>query len=74
MFDSIDPKKLVEQDPDFKKYLAEACLAIMLYDKGAAPFIASVHSFYSIGMSTQDLVQWVRNMKSFEDHKPDSET
>lgn len=64
MFDKVDYKKLMEQDPEFKQFVTDVLLEMFLADSDARPFLTSVHGFYNIGMDKAQVVQWVRNMKA----------
>lgn len=64
MFGKIDYKKLMEQDPEFKKFIQEVLVEMFTADQQGHDFLASVHSFYNIGMTVEQVSQWVRNMKA----------
>jgi hypothetical protein len=64
MFDKIDFNKLMEQDPAFKTYVQEVLVAMFTADQEGHAFLASVHGFYNIGMTVEQVAQWVRNMKA----------
>lgn len=64
MFGKIDYKKLMDEDPEFKKFIQEVVVEMFLSDKGGHDFLATVHSFYNIGMSVEQVSQWARNMKA----------
>lgn len=64
MFGQIDYKKLMEEDPAFKEFVQNILLEMFMSDKEGHSFLASVHSFYNIGMTQQQVAQWVRNMKA----------
>lgn len=63
-FDKIDYKKLMEQDPEFKEFVKDILLEMFMLDKESQGFLASVHGFYNIGMTREQVAQWVRNMKA----------
>jgi len=64
----VDYKKLVEQEPQFKDYLEQALVKLMLSTKDGQNFIKSVHSFYQIGTSLDDLSTWFNSIKPEEDN------
>lgn len=64
MFGRIDYKKLMEEDPEFKKFVQTVLLEMFMSDQEGHAFLASVHSFYNIGMTVEQVSQWVRNMKA----------
>lgn len=64
MFEPIDYIKLMEQDPEFKKFFTDVVIKLFTTDPDSQPFIGSVHSFYTIGNTAEQVVQWVRNMKA----------
>jgi len=63
MFNKIDFKKMIDQDPEFKKFVAEILLDMMLLEDDQG-FLQSVHGFYNIGMTVEQVSQWVRNIKA----------
>lgn len=64
MFDRIDYKKIMAEDPEFKNFIQEVLLEMFTADKEGHQFLASVHAFYNIGMTVEQVSQWVRNMKA----------
>lgn len=64
MFDKINFKKLMEEDPAFKEYVKACLLEMFMLEEDNNTFLASVHGFYSIGMTEEQVIQWVRNMKA----------
>lgn len=64
MFGKIDYKKLIEQDPQFKEFIQEVLVQMFTADQQGYDFLSSVHSFYNIGMTAEQVAQWVRNMKA----------
>lgn len=64
---NIDYKKLLEQEPEAQRYVKDCLLGIFLADKDSQALLASIHSFYQIGMSVEDVVRWTRNMQRQND-------
>lgn len=64
MFGKIDYVKLMKQDPEFKKFVEEVLVAMFTADQEGHAFLQSVHGFYNIGMTVEQVSQWVRNMKA----------
>lgn len=54
----IDIKKILDQDPEFKKFATDAVLeAFLLLNK---EILTAMYSFYSIGMTSKQVAQWIR--------------
>lgn len=54
----------MEEDPAFKEYVKACLLEMFMLEEDNNTFLASVHGFYSIGMTEEQVIQWVRNMKA----------
>lgn len=63
----IDLKKLLAQDPEFKQFAAEVMIAFMLSHKDTKGLIMSVYGFYQIGLSTEQVAQWIKTMNTFNE-------
>lgn len=70
MFEPIDARKLIEQDEEFKKFVQEVIIDVFLYDKNARNMVGSIHSFYQIGMTPQQVAKWIKSMSQWgpEEH------
>lgn len=62
---SIDPKKLIEQDPEFATYVGKALVAIFTSNKNMLPVIGAMYGFYNMGMTSEQVEQWWRNAQLF---------
>jgi hypothetical protein len=68
VFDSIDVNKLLEQDKDFRRYVADAALELILADKkNRAALISVIYGFYSIGLDMKTIRKWAQTMQGFTD-------
>lgn len=62
MFDDVNVEKLLEQDPEFNEFVREACFVAMTADKKQGnAFIGSLYSFWSIGMSKEQVADWIKS-------------
>lgn len=61
---NINPKLLVEQDPEFEAYIKEILLKTLLIDidSDVLQMLVTLHSFYNAGMDVSDVVAWHRNI------------
>lgn len=68
MFPNIDYVKMLEQEPEFKKYCQSIALdMILLEGKGMEGFMTTLFSFYNIGMTLEQVHEWLVQMKRFGD-------
>lgn len=54
----------MEEDPKFKEYVKNCLLEMFMLEDDNNAFLASVHGFYNIGMTDEQVIGWVRNMKA----------
>jgi len=55
----VDFRKLINQDADFQTFCKEVLYGAMI--KGNEDFIKSIHSFYQIGMTIDQVVKFMIN-------------
>lgn len=60
MFKNIDYSKLIEQDPDFKNYIAEV-IAIAFDNKDETNLVALIHDFYQSGITSKQTGDVIRS-------------
>lgn len=65
MFEPIDSRKLIKQDPEFKRFISEVMFEVFISDHNARSMIASIHGFYQIGMTTEQVVKWIKSMSTW---------
>lgn len=66
MFDNIDLAKLLEQDENFRRYLADASLELILADKkNSSALIPVIYGFYTIGLDMKKIRKWAQTMQGF---------
>lgn len=67
MSDDIDFKKLLIQEPDFKKFLEQALVGGFLGTKQGRELIRAIHNFYRIGLTPKQVSEFMINqMRSKE--------
>jgi hypothetical protein len=76
VFESVDVKKILEQDDDFREFAKEALLVNMLMLPESRQFISALYSFYNIGMTKEQVIQWIKtasNLGLDKRDEPDEE-
>lgn len=71
MFDEIDPVKMLEQEPELKEYFKDVIYQVMIADNGVRDMVSSVVNFRNIGMTTEQVAEWIKGMQRFQ--KPPEE-
>lgn len=62
---NVDPVKLLEQEPAFKEFTKDALLGMMQTGPGVE-VIKTIYSFYSIGMTVDQVTQFLRTAQSMQ--------
>lgn len=62
---SVDVKLLIEQEPEFKQFLQETVLAVLMADNTGIEMAGAVYNFYNIGLTPQQVADWLRGMQRF---------
>jgi len=65
MYEDIDFKKMVEQEPDLKAYFSEVLVKVFLADKNSREMLKAIYNFRNIGMTTEQVADWVIGMQKF---------
>ena len=62
----VDFEKLMEQDPDFKRFAEQSALKMILADrKNAGQLLGSIYSFYNMGFTIAQMGEWFKNLRTF---------
>lgn len=61
----IDFKKMMEQEPEFDKFVREVLTDIMLADPNVQGLLQAIHAFYQVGNSKEQTVQIIKAMTKF---------
>lgn len=62
---NIDLKKMLEQDESFRDFTKESLLGMISGDKSGQDLLQSIYSFYNIGMTPEQVADWIRLIKGF---------
>lgn len=63
MYDDIDFKKMIEQEPDLKEYFQEVLTTVFLADKNSRDMIKAIYNFREMGMEPQQVAKWILGMQ-----------
>lgn len=61
----VDFKKMMEQEPEFEKYVKEVITSVMLSDPNIQGFLQSIYAFYQVGNTTDQTIQVIKEMLRF---------
>ena len=69
----MEPLKLPDQEPEFKKWLEAVCYELLMSQprKAREEFIKSMWSFYSMGSSPQDMGGFAKTWGMFNNQQED---
>lgn len=62
MYDNINYKKMMEQEPDFDNYVRQVLVDIMLSNPNIQDVLAMINAFYQSGSSAEQTAQTLRNI------------
>jgi hypothetical protein len=57
MIENIDPLKILKQDEDFRKFFNDSIAEVLGQN---SDFVKVIYSFYSIGMTQEQVGEWVK--------------
>lgn len=63
----IDFKLLLEQEKEAKDFVRDILYEFMTTDKEAKEMIKTIYSFYQIGMTVEQVINWMKSIKRFSD-------
>lgn len=67
--------RLLQEDKEFEKFVRDVAYEmLMLNNKQASDLVASIYSFYQMGMTTTDIANWMRQVQTFKEDDDDEET
>jgi len=63
MYDDINFKKMLEQEPELKAYFQEVLMLVFMADKNSHDLVKSIYNFREIGMTADQVAQWIIGMQ-----------
>lgn len=62
----VDFNKMLDQDPEFKRFAEASALKMILADRAnAGQLLGSIYSFYNMGMTVEQMGEWFKNLRTF---------
>lgn len=65
MQQKIDFKKMMDQEPEFDKFVREVLVDVMLADPNIQGMLQAIHAFYQVGNTADQTVQIIRTMTKY---------